>query len=289
MFDVISNPMIVGLRLPERCAGAVKYPVGFPRGKTFPALHNSTQGMIRLRPEHCVDVIRHDDPSIQKVAFFVKKSQSVCDQVCDFRPLEPAFPFVPIQKSFQFAKVIPLDVFQRRGIRPCSVRRLRNLLFGMQTVKAFGALRLVFNQNFAWQRIREAKRNEVTCAFPFHVRQISTRMRTRPQRICSLQVNSTRTKFELHTLDARRFFRRKHPSTLAHRFCDLQAGCGGVPQRSAELHTAVSQIWNLRRGRGIRKLHVVPSPAEFNSAIQQIKNLRYQARRMNCPSTIEIL
>ena len=45
--------------------------------------------------------------------------------------------------------------------------------------------------------------------------------------------------------------------------------------RSAELHSAVSQICNLRRvGRG-KSVGLLRHLAECNSAIQQIENLRY--------------
>ena len=51
--------------------------------------------------------------------------------------------------------------------------------------------------------------------------------------------------------------------------------------RSAELHSAVSQIFNLRRVKKIGGLRVGWRSAECNSAIRQIENLRYFA----CPRT----
>ncbi|HEX9047414.1 MAG TPA: hypothetical protein VF988_10340 [Verrucomicrobiae bacterium] len=56
---------------------------------------------------------------------------------------------------------------------------------------------------------------------------------------------------------------------------------GAAEGRSAELHSAVSQICNLRavaEPEGLAKRESCPSCerfAEYNSAIQQIKNLRY--------------
>ena len=48
-----------------------------------------------------------------------------------------------------------------------------------------------------------------------------------------------------------------------------------IRRRSAELHSAVSQICNLRRiGRG-QRVGPVRHAAEYNSAIRQIENLRY--------------
>ena len=46
-------------------------------------------------------------------------------------------------------------------------------------------------------------------------------------------------------------------------------------ERNAELHSAVSQIWNLLRVRIIGSLRHALRPADFKSAIQQIENLRY--------------
>ena len=44
---------------------------------------------------------------------------------------------------------------------------------------------------------------------------------------------------------------------------------------SAELHSAVSQIFNLRRVEKRGGCRAVGRSAEYNSAIRQIKNLRY--------------
>src|ERR1051326_8788549 len=59
--------------------------------------------------------------------------------------------------------------------------------------------------------------------------------------------------------------------------------------RSAELQSAVSQICNLRRvGTGRRVARIRPS-AEYNSAIRQIENLRYDvlsASRAGQPSVV---
>ena len=46
--------------------------------------------------------------------------------------------------------------------------------------------------------------------------------------------------------------------------------------RSAELHSAVSQIWNLRRVGKPNPAGVFARLAECNSAIRQIENLRYE-------------
>ena len=45
--------------------------------------------------------------------------------------------------------------------------------------------------------------------------------------------------------------------------------------RSADLQSAVSQICNLRSVGRFGALRSLPRPAECNSAIQQIENLRY--------------
>jgi 4-hydroxy-3-methylbut-2-en-1-yl diphosphate synthase IspG/GcpE len=47
-------------------------------------------------------------------------------------------------------------------------------------------------------------------------------------------------------------------------------------ERSAELHSAVSQICNLRRWRNTKAVRAAGRFAECNSAIRQIKNLRYE-------------
>src|SRR5438876_992651 len=45
--------------------------------------------------------------------------------------------------------------------------------------------------------------------------------------------------------------------------------------RSAELHSAVSQICNLPAARYPQRVGMFERPAEYNSAIRQIENLRY--------------
>src|SRR5260370_2441479 len=49
--------------------------------------------------------------------------------------------------------------------------------------------------------------------------------------------------------------------------------------RSAELHSAVSQICNLQRSRQFERGEGVQRAAECNSAIRQIENLRYVENR----------
>jgi hypothetical protein len=60
--------------------------------------------------------------------------------------------------------------------------------------------------------------------------------------------------------------------------CDLPLPSTGVcVWRSAELHAAVSQIRNLHRIVTGQRRETVPHSAEYNSAIRQIDNLRYEA------------
>ena len=87
--------------------------------------------------------------------------------------------------------------------------------------------------------------------------------------------------------------------TARRRSADRVAPSAGTARRrSAELYSAVSQIFNLRTGRcesiggryqdrpqrefveGFDRAKTLGCPAECNSAIQQIKNLRYGACAM---------
>src|SRR5438874_1930680 len=61
--------------------------------------------------------------------------------------------------------------------------------------------------------------------------------------------------------------------------CKISATRALARRRSAELHSAVSQIWNLRTVRTTQSLRNFPRFAECNSAIQQIKNLRFGNQR----------
>jgi hypothetical protein len=64
------------------------------------------------------------------------------------------------------------------------------------------------------------------------------------------------------------------PSARKQRI-EKQRYIGFAPRRSAELHSAVSQICNLLRAGRKLTPRFVQHPAECNSAIQQIENLRY--------------
>ena len=60
----------------------------------------------------------------------------------------------------------------------------------------------------------------------------------------------------------------------------LASGIGEAARTncSAELHSAVSQISNLRRAKNWEPLRRLERPADCKSAVQQVKNLRYGRR-----------
>ena len=65
----------------------------------------------------------------------------------------------------------------------------------------------------------------------------------------------------------------------------VNALLGSMNRSSAELNSAVSQTCSLRRAEPTRVAGPFGTPAECNSAIQQVKNLRYGSSMAGSRST----
>ena len=91
MFPFIPNPMVEGLRLPERLAGAAEQPVGFAGGEPFPALDNGAERVVGDRPEDGVDMVRHHHPRSEMIPLAVEVPERVHREFGDLRATQPAF------------------------------------------------------------------------------------------------------------------------------------------------------------------------------------------------------
>jgi len=180
-------------------------------------------------------------------------------------------------------------------------------------MKSLRAICLILEQDIFRQRIRESKSYEIAGAFSFYVRQKTARVNTRLQRVCRFRFDTRCTKLEFHVVNPRIAFLRNHRGTVGQRGGRVQcfvsrknrrhAECNSALRgngrqnglmkdereamrkelretscdrnSSAELHSAVSQIFNLPGVRKCRRLSTISRLAECDSAIRQITNLRY--------------
>jgi hypothetical protein len=283
MFFIVANPMIIRLPLPECIPCESKNLVGFARSKALPALHDIAHRIIRNRPENSVDVVRHDDPRIQSVAFAVEKAQRPCNQIRNISSLQPATALISIEEIFQFSKIVAFNLLRRIIRLSGFALLLRNFLLGLEPLEPPGAFCPVFKEHVFWQRICKTKCNKVTRPLTLHMRQETARMNSGPQRVGRIRFNTCGAKFKCHPINSRILFLGKHGGRIARAhharqtFVTLQT-VTSVRRRSAELHSAASQIFNLPRVIKFQHAQKNSRPAEFNSAIQQIENLRYNMR-----------
>jgi hypothetical protein len=257
MFLVISNPVIERLRLPKGLARAAQQLVCLARGEPFPALDDRTQSVIGHRPQDCVNVIGHNYPRLQQVAFPLKKSNCPRNQFSYLRFLQPAFPATAIKVSFYFSLVVVLDFIQRLGFRRVNLRLFRRRLLNVESRQPLGALGLNFYKDLLRQRISQTKSDKITRAFPLNVRQIAASVRPRLQPTLLPGLDAGRPQLKSHTLQSLIALRGKHRRALSHELSASQprntnfrkafriADFRGADVRNADFQSAVSQMFNL--------------------------------------------
>ena len=219
-------------------------------------------------------MVWHNDPRIQSETFALKKPKRLGGQISNLGSLEPAFAPALVQIVLELPKVTPLNLVQDFWLWRSGPKVLCRVSLSVESLQPFGTLGLVFEQNVLWQRIRETKRDEVSGALAFHVREVSPCVDSRTQRIGRLRLNACGAQLMLHAFGSRISLGGDHDRRIA--------GSAGVVQprrrlrcRSAELHSTVSQICNRQRARRFGNSRVCGRFAECNSAIRQIENLRY--------------
>src|SRR5213080_1827634 len=114
-------------------------------------------------------------------------------------------------------------------------------------------------------------------ALAFHVRQVPACVDARTQGIRRLRLHAGSAQFKLHASNSRISVCGEHGAIVARAGKLRNRTIPCALQRSAELHSAVSQSYILRRAGEAGGTGQLPHPAEYNSAIQQIENLRYEA------------
>jgi len=215
MLLIVANPMIERLRLPERQSRPPQKFVGLTGCKSFPALQNPGQSVIRQWPYHGMNVIRHHHPSPQLVTFFRKETESVGDEVRNLRASKPALTATAVKIALQLAVIIPLNGFQRILLRRWSAPCLRFILLRLEAGLSLSPLGLDFEHYLLRERIGEAERDEISRTFPLYVRQISTRMNSGTQRVRRLRFHACSPQLVTHTLNTRVSFLRKHAGRIA--------------------------------------------------------------------------
>ncbi len=202
-------------------------------------------------------MVWHDHPGVQPISLTIKKSQRTRCNVGDLSPLKPASTLPSVQKFFDFAEIVPFDPFQRI-VQHVLFRPFLNLLLRMVTFKPLRAFCLIFKKHFCRQRIRQAEGHKVTRTFPFHVWQKTSSVNPRSQWICRFRFDATGPKFKFYSFNSWIFFLGKHllilrPERPINQHAIGQQATKSSCGRSAELHSAVSQICNPAR------LEIIPT------------------------------
>ncbi len=210
MFFVIANPVVKRFSLPESLAGFSENLIRFTGCKSFPTLYDCAHCLIGHRPEDDVNMIGHDNPSIQSVTVAVKKPQCSGDQIRDLGSFEPTLSLVCIEKTLQVAKIIAFDFFDRIFRHAGSSLLLAGCRLIVEAVKSFRALCLIFQQHGLRQRIGKSERHEIARTFAFDVRKKTARVNTRPKRICRLRLDAGCAKFKFDAVNPRIIFVGKH-------------------------------------------------------------------------------
>jgi hypothetical protein len=269
MLVVIANPVIEGFRLPERLAGAAKNLVRLACCISFPALQNDTQFVVRHRPEHGMNMVWHHNPCAQKVSFIFEMPDCSGNQVRNFRTPQPAFTRAFIQIRFHFAVIVPLDCLQVVNRLNTFGQFFRGLLVGTEASQSVSASGLNFKKDFFGKRIRQTKSDKVTRSFAFHMRQISSSVNSRPQRVSSFGIDAGGAQFISQPFPAWILLFWQHVAKIRLNAERRQHF------RSAELHSAVSPTCSRQGVRQFESRGIFKRSAECNSAIQQSKTLRY--------------
>src|SRR5215469_1954581 len=113
MFLIVANPMVKRLPLPERVTSQFKDFVDFARRETLPALHDLTHRIVWHRPKNNVNMVGHDYPRIQSIAFAIEELQSSRGQIRDIGSPEPTTPLTFVEKAFQFPEIVAFNLLKR--------------------------------------------------------------------------------------------------------------------------------------------------------------------------------
>lgn len=84
-FFVVANDSVEGFGLPEALVCFCEDTVCFTGDAPFPRLEDSRQGVTVDRPNQGVDVVRHDHPDVEFVAFVVEEGECFTGDGGDLR------------------------------------------------------------------------------------------------------------------------------------------------------------------------------------------------------------
>ena len=191
---IITNPVIVGFRLPKRFFAQAQYFLGTARGELFPRFQNVAQQVVRHRPDDGMGVVGHDNPFMQQIPALMKVSHRASDQISDVGPAQVTCARALVKIAFHLAAKIARDFFC--GI----VNGFASLCEVIQSSQAFRLFVFKSQQNLPGQRVGQAKRNEIGSSFALYMWQIPARVNARAKRIGSLVFRSTGAELMARTL-----------------------------------------------------------------------------------------
>ena len=211
---LVANHVIERLDLPERMSGPVQKPICFACRKALPTLENLAQSPSRPWMHNCVNVIRHYHPGLQIETRSLVKSKRARHQVCNFSLPEPAIAVTRVE-IFVHSRCIPSKQFflfvPREGTLCCERVPSDRLSFAFELEKPL--LR---------QSPGQSKRDEVSRALAFQMRQSPARMKPAQQTVLSrIGIINLHAVFIPEPIGI-----RKLPNTFGQKCSAAFPGCG---------------------------------------------------------------
>jgi hypothetical protein len=109
MFELVTNPVIVGFTLPEWLTSASEENVRLTRGETLPTPQYIPKQLIGHGPEDGVNMVGHDNPGIQEIPLIDKMANGAGDNVSDIGSAQPARPCALVEVPLDPTMVITLN------------------------------------------------------------------------------------------------------------------------------------------------------------------------------------
>jgi hypothetical protein len=109
----MANDAVECFGLPKSSASFAKDQVRFARYVTFPVLNNDAQVGVVVRLNQSVDVVRHDNPFVEKVVLFMRGVQNFDGEVRDARVSKATGTFATVEVPFDALETFGLAVVLR--------------------------------------------------------------------------------------------------------------------------------------------------------------------------------
>lgn len=166
--SIVTNPMIVGLRLPERVTYAVQQSIRFVGGIGFPTVQDRFERVSPNGPHHGVDVVGHYHPRVERMARAFKTAKCSSYKRSDFRAAKPRVARRLVKQGVNL------------GSMPC--KQLARMIDGItgasgHAAQQIFALFLEASNGLTREGVGQPKCDEIRCSIDLDVGQVAAGMK----------------------------------------------------------------------------------------------------------------